>query len=241
MTTDLAPSPPGPEPLPARANRFLLDLLFGIVLPLGCLAFDPIVFRGGSRGGMAAEYAVVGYTAAGLGMVSMLLWHLVGRPAGLFAGLLAGGAAFALALGLVMLPLTLVGLFVCVGVFGLVPFGTAWVFARNARRAWRSAGTGRLGGAVAGFALACCLPWVADGYVRHEVDRASALLMSPDPGEAEHGAELLGRFRYLVGVDFDDLVWKYNREEDPARRETLARAYHRLTGQDIEDRLADLD
>ncbi|MBX9583880.1 MAG: hypothetical protein K2X87_26575 [Gemmataceae bacterium] len=234
--------PPGPPPLPpwvVKVARVGTDLLFGVIVPLGCLYFDPVVFRNGDPGGgWPGRYATAGYTAAGIGMLAMVLWHVVGRPAGLFAGLLAGGAVFALGLGLVMIPLTIVGLFICIGVFGLAPFGTAWVFARAARRAWAAAGRGRAAWAVVGFVLACGLPWAAQGYVRPRVDRALEQLASADPAEVERGAETLGRFRFLTGADFDDLVWKYHREEDPARREALARAYQRITGRDIEHRLA---
>jgi hypothetical protein len=41
-------------------------------------------------------------------------------------------------------------------------------------------------------------------------------------------------------ADYDRLVWAYDVEPDTTRRQQLAVAYQRLTGQDVQRRLASL-
>jgi hypothetical protein len=210
------------------------------VLPVVCLALDPIVFRssGGPFGGaLLGPYKVVGYSAAGLGMVSLGVWLIRRRPAGLLAGLLAGGAAFALCMGVVMLPFSLLGLVFVVGALGFVPFGTAWAFAWQARSAWRAAGAGRTvrRWAAVGFLVACGVPWVLHVGARAATRTATAAALSEDPAEAERGLAALENLWFVV--DADGLAWAYSREEDPGRRQQLAAAYRRVTGGDVEDRL----
>ncbi len=233
-----------PEPTPFGPGRPALTLALGVLLPVVCLALDPIVFRA-SDGFFSAldspllgAYRVVGYSATAIGIASLLVWRVLRRPAGLMVGLLAGGAAFALCLGVVLLPLTLIGLFFLVGALGFVPFGTAWVFARESRAAWRSAGSRRVatGWAVAGFLAACGLPWALQTAVWSAVRSATELAASDDPGEAERGTR---RLNWLgVATDADDLVWAFGREQAPERRRQLATAYRRVTGGDVEQRLA---
>ena len=155
MTPAAPATDDGFVPRPAR----VLSVVFGLVLPVGCFALDPFVFTAdGVLRGMLSGYRLLAYSAAGLGMASLLVWLVVGRPAGLLAGLLAGGAAFAGCVGLVLLPFSLMALVIVIGFAGLIPFGTAWVFVQNARRAW-AAGGRRAGWAAVGLLIACGGPW----------------------------------------------------------------------------------
>ena len=217
-------------------RRLPATVLFGFALPLGCFVFDPIVFRwsetfdGGPWLGGARPLC---YTAAGLGMASLAGWLALRRCPGLTAGLLAGAALFALGLGVVLSPLSLIGLLVCVGVFGLVPFGTAWVFARQAWLAWeRAAG---LAWPLLGLVLATGGPGVLQVGAEVAVRSATADALSADPATAERGADRLARLGFAT--DPDELVWAYSRDRDPDRKRRLADAYRRVTGGDIERRL----
>jgi len=233
-----------PDHPPFGPGQFAFAILFGVVLPVVCLALDPVVFRSSDAllrplgSPMLGAYRVVGYSATALGIASLLIWLVLRRPAGLLAGSLAGGAAFAFGLGVVLLPLTLIALFILIGVLGLVPFGTAWVFARSARAAWREAGSHRAatGWAAAGFLIACGLPWTLQAVAWSAVRSATELAVSPDPGEAERGVEQLS-WLYFVS-DADELVWAFEREQNPDRRQRLAEAYRRVTGGEVQDRLA---
>jgi hypothetical protein len=237
------PTPVVSPPPPLDSARVATDLVFGVLAPLACLVFDPIVFRSGLGGPVVGNYAVVGYSAIALGLVALPVWLFRGRPAAFLAGLLAGGAVFALCLGLTLLPLSFLGLAMCIGVLGFTPFLTAWVFARNSRDAFRTATTSASAPSVPalaflGFVIACGGPWAAHWYVASEVSRAVERVASDDPAEGERGVGTLRLYGWLQsGRNYDSLVWVYHRETDERRKQALARAYQRLTGQDIENRL----
>jgi hypothetical protein len=224
----------------STAGQIAFDVVFGIVLPLVCLYFDPIVFRASFGRPLLGSYAIVGAVAIGLGLLSLSAWAVIRRPPAFFAGLLAGGAIFAALLGLVLLPMSLIGLTAGIGVLGFTPLATAFVFTRNAVRAYRQARAGsasvrHLLSAV-GLVVACGGPWAAQWYVTQEVSRATEMVLSADPAEAARGVSVLKRFRALA--DLDQLVIAYGREENPARRARLADSYRELTGDEIEHRLA---
>jgi len=121
-------------------RRVVFDLLAGIALPVLCIWYDPIVFIGGSWDFLVSWRTPV-YLLVALEIVALLGWliydTLTHRPSGLFAGMLAVGCAAATAVGVVILPMTLMGLLVLIGVLGLTPFLTAYVCGRNVCRALR--------------------------------------------------------------------------------------------------------
>src|SRR5439155_6466882 len=119
------------------------DIVFGIVGPILCFAFDPIVFRGsfGDRP-LFGDYKIYVYLFSGLQIMMLSFWlptgagfqfcnELVG------SGLFLGGV-FCLAVGVVLLPFSLVGLTLGIGIFGFTPFLTGIVYLRNGVRALRS-------------------------------------------------------------------------------------------------------
>jgi hypothetical protein len=225
------------------AEQIFFDLAFGIALPVLCLAFDPIVFRASTGGPLLGRQAVAAGVAIGLGMLSLSTWLLIRWPPALFAGLLVGGATFAALLGLVLLPFSLIGLFILIGVLGFSPFLTAFVFWRNAVRAYRracahGAEARSLALAAVGVAVACVGPLAAGWYVTREMSRATDMVVSPDPAQATQGLAQLRRFRGLGS--FDRLVLAYEAEKEAGRRERLAASYKELTGEEIEHRLATL-
>ncbi len=123
-----------PERLPGK--RMIVDLMGGVVLPCLCLWFDPFVFH---NDGM---YTVFALLAVVLQIVVLVFWLVAGRWLGRFAAVIAGalwcGVVMAGLIGIVMLPISLIGLLAAgIGSLGCVPFLTVVVFARNAARAAR--------------------------------------------------------------------------------------------------------
>ena len=121
-------------------RHLVFDLMAGVALPVLCIWYDPIVFVG--RGTeLLAPVRTPFYLLIVLEIVALLGWlaydTLTNRPSGFFAGILIVGCVAATIVGLVMLPLTLIGLLVLIGILGLTPFLTAYVCGRNVRRAWR--------------------------------------------------------------------------------------------------------
>jgi hypothetical protein len=227
------------QPQPT-VGQIAFDLVFGIALPVICLYCDPIVFRASAGEPLFGKYILVAGFAIGLGFLSLSTWLLLRWPATLLVGFLVGGGIFAFLLGLVLLPYSLIGVFIGIGILGFSPFLTAFVFWRNAVRAYRKAlrsstVTPVLVLAVLGLVVSCGSPWAAYWYVRHETSRALDMVMSPDEAEVARGIAVLKRFG--VFINFDQLVVAYANEEQAERRERLASSYKELTGEDIQHRL----
>ena len=115
------------------AKRLTIDMLAGIVLPIGCLVFDPGVFRASDSINFPMQICV--YTLLGSEMLLLFVWLLVGTAFNRFgrdmtAGVFFIGCVICIGLGLF---LTLAGLGLIL--FGFVGFGGAWpravVHARN--------------------------------------------------------------------------------------------------------------
>jgi hypothetical protein len=120
-----------------RLKRFCVDFMAGVILPGLCLAFDPGILA-------FNKFGIFAYLAIGFQIAVLIAWLIVGpvRPwfSGIAAGVLSIGTLIAGGFGLAMLPLTLVGtLAMGIGLLGLTPFLTAYVFSRNVASASKSA------------------------------------------------------------------------------------------------------
>jgi hypothetical protein len=238
-------------PTPAQ-RRF--DVVFGIVMPILCFVFDPIVFRNEFEyrgGGLYSEYQLYAYTFGALEMVALCAWFLsagrAGRRPAALAGMLLAGALFSFFIGLTILPYSIVGLlFLLIGALGFVPFLTAFVYLRNG---WRAAGTmGRAGKGspgLAAIALACGfffalgVPAVAHVSVESEISAALEDVREGRPLSPERLSALRAAAAVSGSAAYDELVWEYHGEPDRVRRARLANAYAEITvGGDIERRLA---
>jgi hypothetical protein len=117
---------------PRTPSQLAFDIAFGLILPVLCLVFDPGVF-----GAFRLEACLfIGIEIAALGIWLALGSRLAGQ-ASLISGTLYCGFAGAAVVGLMLLPMTLIGLFFVfvIAALGFIPFFTAIVFLRNAVRA----------------------------------------------------------------------------------------------------------
>jgi hypothetical protein len=140
----------------------------GVFAPIVCLALDPFVFSGGDEHGpFLGRYWVFFYSLIGVEActLTLCLWRKarLAPIAGIIAGMLMTGALLAAGIGVLVLPLSLLALLILIGVLGLVPFLTAYIYLRHALLAIRSARTKLRNDHVAawmvlGFALALGLP-----------------------------------------------------------------------------------
>lgn len=110
-------------------------VMAGLIAPLFCLRYDFVVFLPGG----ILDMGLYPYIAIMIGMGTLAAWLAVRQPTpvwcGLVARILLGGFVFALTLGIVLLPYSLLGIGALVSIFGLTPFGTAAVFISDGRRA----------------------------------------------------------------------------------------------------------
>jgi flagellar biogenesis protein FliO len=122
------------------------DVMFGAVIPIVLLTFDPLIFRVRNCLGrpVLADHAIFAYLAITIGMLYLLIW-LVRRKSSarlnaFFAGIFTAGGLFALALGIFMLQMSIPGLILYgLGILGFVPFVVSFIYFRNAIRARRMA------------------------------------------------------------------------------------------------------
>jgi hypothetical protein len=220
-------------------RQIVFDVLFGIVAPMLAIVFDPVVFRGDFA--LLERYQMVSYAAILLGTLALAVWLLfrlqLSQWSSLFGGIFLIGALFALALGLVLLPFSVIGLQILLGLLGFIPFVTAYVFYRNCRRALRLAQSSvshkRLIislslGALLAVAIPIIVHVAATNYVSQSVDE----LLHGDPTTAENAISKMKLAFWCNRLCYIDILFTYQRA-DSAQQKFLAKAYKDITGQDI--------
>jgi hypothetical protein len=234
---------------PVTTNQMVFDLVFGIVAPVLCFVFDPVVFRGTLLGRpLFAKYQVFVYLVSGLEIFVLATWLLFGARLSFgkeyLSGALLAGAVFCFAIGCLLMPFSLMGLMLGIGILGFTPFVTAIVYLRNASRARQNSAL--VGGSyVAAVLLGCVLALGAPGLLSVTIHDLAARsvddIIHGDYQQTAAATHRLRRLRYLDGAELDRIVDTYSREADPARKQSLGDSYHAITGEDIEARIRSLD
>lgn len=231
------------RPPRTRAQR-VFDVLFGIIAPVLCFAFDPIVLKRGEFGGaLFPQFRSFVYLVSGIEILLLITWMALGRElrpnTRLIGGTLIAGALFSGLIGLALLPLTLIGLLVVIGIFGFIPFLTALVYLRNGRNALEQSYSGGsvwvrsvVAGCILALAPAAGLSLVAGTFVS---DSMNAVIYA-NAATADTAIEQIKYLQFLAAPETDQLVVAYAAENDPERKKELGRRYLKLTGQDIEER-----
>lgn len=125
---------------PTRAQQ-KFDWTFGVGLPLICVAADPIVFSSWDEFGrpMLVDYKIFAYALSIVSIMSMSAWLLWGQRLGdlrpYFGGLFIAGSAISLIVGVILLPFSLIGMFMVIGLLGFTPLLSSFVYLRNGVRA----------------------------------------------------------------------------------------------------------
>jgi hypothetical protein len=201
MSANDLPAPPAPRfwarqfsGTPTR-HQITFDIMFGVMTPLVCLLVDPGIFRTGALGdgGMLGSLKWFALIAIPLQILTLIAWLWLGTAfepwtAGI-AGILLVGGMFAGLIGVVLLPLSLIGLLVLVGMVGFLPFVTAGVFLRNALRALQPARTavahgGVHGSLVIGVIIASAVPMLSQAMAQHQWPELETLPTYPDATSA---------------------------------------------------------
>jgi hypothetical protein len=228
---------------PASPRQQQFDLLVGIVLPVICVLLDPAIFRSFAGGSWFLKHLrLFAYMEITAGILALLYYMLTRRASSFLTGLLLGSALFAFSLGIAMLPMTLIGMLFLIGVFGLSPFFTSFVFARSAARSWRqcdardSRGPRKLPIAL-GFIMILAIPAILQSASFHYGNRAVIALQSGSDQDFAHAVRTLK----LVHYDTDELALTYQKTNNVNRRARLARAFTAITGEVVQDRLSSLN
>jgi len=219
-------------------RRASFDAVCGIALPALFVLVDPAVFRPSELAGGAylGAFKAFGYAALGIAVTALALVLTNHTSSGFAAGLLVGASTVALALGVVLLPLSFFGAFLFgLGLLGLSPFLASFIYARNAQML-RLAAPGRA------FAIAA----IFGTFVFFASATAAQMSINRTVNWAVQHPDDAAAIRLLHAVsalyDADQLVWDYQSAEPASERGKLAAAYQVMTGNDIKvraQRLAD--
>lgn len=125
----------------ATASQKRFDWFFGVLLPVICFTFDPIVFTSETALG---KYKAFAYTLSFVSVMAMAAWLIWGAKLkwlnAFLAGLFVVGGFISLGIGIIIFPISLIGLFFYfIGALGFTPLFTAVVFLRNSIRSYQSA------------------------------------------------------------------------------------------------------
>jgi hypothetical protein len=227
------------NPIPT-SRQMIFDVIFGDLMPLFCFYFDPGVVRVLSL--QLGELSLFIYGFSALAIITLSIWLALGhRTRSLssgFSGVLLAGAAISFSIGVVILPLTLIGILYVIGLLGFIPFITGFVYLRNGVRAIGASGpngsrTPRVAVAVFSAVIAVGLPSVAQWRAIALVKQSIAEIRDQDSIDAP-----VRRIKRLQSIiDTDRIVRAYEDESEPARKERLGRAYKEITGEEVERRI----
>ncbi len=223
------------------------DVIIGVIAPVLCFIFDPVVFN--NRFGDVPlsldlyRFKLLVYLFSGLAILTLSLWLILKERSGslsaVFAGILLSGAVCSLLIGIVILPLSMIGLLFLIGILGFTPFLVFFVYLRNAARAFNTAKrlvqqSQIMGLVLLGVLVVSSPPALLQWQISRLVTQSMNDLLRGDVHTAESATE---RLRYVAwAADMDQVVVAYSRETDETRRATLAKAYQEITGKDITTR-----
>lgn len=229
------------EALPAQKK---FDWTFGVVLPVICFAFDPVVFKGNALGAATyGAYKPFAYLLSFTSILAMMAWLIWGdrlkSVSSLMGGLFLMGSVVSFAVGVVLLPLSLLGLIVVIGALGFTPLLTGIAYLRNGVRAVRSARAFLPGRSpVYATALAALFSFTVPFVINAEINRSIRNIKFGDEKVAAAESRKLRLLSPLV--NFDVLAKECFVESDGEPRapkmQIIAALYADMTGQRIEDR-----
>jgi hypothetical protein len=227
-------------------RQILFDVAFGVIAPILCFVFDPIVLKSWFLGPpLFPDYQIFAYLFSGLQIVLLILWLLNGPGHhilnSLMGGMVLAGAVFCLAAGIVLAPFSLLGLIYAIGAFGLTPFLTGLVYLRNGVRAVRAGSNGPLsfsGGMVSasGILLVTALPLLLSLQIHAVLSQAVTEIVEGNSQQAMFAAHRVMPLRFFAGAELDEIVNAYTTTSDGKRKELLKSCYREITGDSIENR-----
>jgi hypothetical protein len=237
--------------LPQRTSaQDKFDIFFGIVAPILCFKFDPIVFSGGAAGfqdGLLSGLQLPVYFISAVAIALLMVWMLFRRyltsVAAPIGGALMAAGVLSGVIGVVILPFSLLGLMFVVGVFGFVPFIVSLVYIRAGLRAlWEQDQNRVFKGRFVLAPLAAIALIALPGLVAVEVSRfVSQSIDNIVNGDGVVGMAQLKMMPILPEGALQRIATEYFAERDPAKRDRLRSYYRELSGEELERRLYLID
>ena len=221
----------------------IFDWIFGVVLPVACVFFDPIVFKGGLGGtAFLGTYKPFAYILSFVSILAMTAWLIWGAKLkwlnACLAGLFFVGGIVSLGVGIILSPLSIIGMFLLIGFLGFTPLFSSIVYLRNSLRAYRSAEPFLEKRVLFNsIALSAILSAVIPSVTNLEINKALDAMIRGDAQTVRSNARTL---KYLAPlVNFDRLLMAYPTGPDAAsaeKRAAIAEVYGESNG-DLEGKL----
>ncbi len=218
----------------------VFDWIFGVILPVLCFSADPAIFKTSELWGSSAYLAVLKPFAYLLSFVSImalmasLIWGAKLRALnGPLAGLFFVGGIISFGVGIIILPVTIAGLIIFIGVLGFVPFLSSAVYLVHAFRSLdRAKPVFERAVLIRTIVITGLFSLITPAVINLEIEHSLARLRSGSYETIQHETELLRLVSPIVNAD--SLRSEIRRETDQARKGALADAYEKLTGANIE-------
>lgn len=135
------------QPL-TRVRRIWLQAMWGIILPLACLATDPFLFIASQDIQRLGELRLNPFVAGVYGFVGWQMLMLIAnwiltsnypKSAAILSGGLLAGSIFAGTVALVLTPVTLLSMIFIIGLPGITPWLTMLVYKKASTACWETA------------------------------------------------------------------------------------------------------
>lgn len=221
--------------LESTPKQKIFDWTFGVVLPVICFAFDPIIFKGnGSFGGFAKPFAYLLSFTSIMAMMAWLIWgEKLKQFSGILSGLFAVGGVISLGIGIVMFPLSVIGLLFVIGILGFTPLFTSLVFLRNASRTYRYATPFLAKRVLLGTAiLSAMFSFVIPFTINVEIQKLLDGIKNGNVATIQRNAKIL---KFVAPItNFSELTRNYyGLQSQPDKQQALADAFEEMTGESI--------
>lgn len=225
------------------SKQTIFDWIFGVGLPVICFVFDPIVFKNNGLGNaILGNFKPFAYLLSFISVMAMSAWLIWGEKLkwlnAFLAGAFAIGGIISLAVGIVLIPFSLLGLIFLIGILGFTPLVSAIVFLRNAVRAFHMAKPFfNKPTLVYSMVLSAIFSLTLPAVVNLEIKRS---LNNVRNGDAEMIRAERKKLKYVAPLtNFDGLALEYYRvapqERKSERIQELADFYREMTGKNIEN------
>ncbi len=218
------------------------DWFFGVIMPVICFAFDPIVFEtigiGKSYLGNYKPFAYILSFISVMAMSSFLIWgKKLKWVNGFLAGLFITGSIVSFLVGLFILPISLIGLIILIGALGFTPLFSSFVFLRNSIRSYSFAKTCftrnvLIRSSILSLIFSFTIPLV----INLETQKLINDMKTGDVQTIRRNTQYL---KFVAPItNFDSLLEDWRGEENlDEKQKAISKAYEELTGENFQRKL----
>lgn len=217
----------------------IFDWIFGVILPVICVVADPIVFKGygAGKGALLAGFKPFGYLLSFASIMLMMAWLIWGTKLKWFNSFLSGffavGSFVSFVIGIIFFPLSVIGIFFVIGIFGFTPLFASFVYLRNSVRAFHLANQFlRKWALIGAFVLSGVLSFTIPMLVNLRIQNILNEMINGNTTTIKLNAEKL-KYVYPL-VNFDVLGGHYCDTPQSEEHKALADVYQHFTGESIE-------